>query len=112
MTLLLTILAGVSALIVTLVNCIQVLYLESLRIRARELPALQFFRETLEGKIGLSTERGALTFSIVKHVGLVVTGCLLLAITFQGASLGPATAAPSLLSTAPTASPPPLLPPL
>src|SRR5258708_18795641 len=102
MTLLLTILAGVSALIVTLVNCIQVLYLESLRIRARELPALQFFRETLEGKIGLSTERGALTFSIVKHVGLVVTGCLLLAITFQGASLGEAIVAACLLATAMT----------
>ena len=53
-----------------LVTCIQVLYLESLRIRARELPALQFFKETLEGKIGLSTERGALTFSLVKHAGL------------------------------------------
>ncbi len=98
MTLLLTILAGLSALIVTLVTCIQVLYLESLRIRARELPALQFFRETLEGKIGLTTERGALTFSIVKHVGLAVTGCLLLAITFQGASLGEALAAAAMLA--------------
>ena len=52
----------------------QVLYLESLRIRARELPALQFFKETLEAKIGLETERGALTFSVVKHVGLAMIG--------------------------------------
>jgi putative hemolysin len=65
-----------------LVTCIQVLYLESLRIRARELPALQFFKETLEAKIGLSTERGALTFSLVKHAGLAVLGCLIAAIAF------------------------------
>ena len=36
--------------LVTLVTCIQVLYLESLRIRARELPSLQFFKETLESR--------------------------------------------------------------
>ena len=47
---------------------IQVLYLESLRIRARELPSLEFFKETLEAKIGLETELGALTFSLVKHI--------------------------------------------
>jgi hypothetical protein len=39
MTLLLTILAGAAALVVTLVTCIQLLYLESLRLRARELPS-------------------------------------------------------------------------
>src|SRR5438105_3224764 len=69
-------------LLLMMVTCIQVLYLESLRIRARELPALQFFKETLEGKIGLSTERGALTFSLVKHAGLAVLGCLIGAIAF------------------------------
>ncbi len=84
MTLLLTVLAGAAALIVALVTCIQLLYLESLRIRARELPSLQFFRETLEPKIGLDTERGALTFSVVKHLGLAVVGCLTLAVTWMG----------------------------
>ena len=84
MTLLLTILAGAAALAVTLVTCIQLLYLESLRIRARELPSLQFFRETLEPKIGLDTERGALTFSVIKHLGLAVVGCLTLAVTWLG----------------------------
>ncbi len=80
----------VAALVVTLVTCIQVLYLESLRIRARELPSLQFFKETLESKIGLETERGALTFSLVKHVGLAVLGCLALAIAVaeRGTDLG------------------------
>ena len=81
MTLLLTLLAAAVALLVTLVTCIQLLYLESLRVRTRELPALQFFREALEPKIGLETERGALTFSLVKHIGLGILGCLIVAIT-------------------------------
>ena len=42
---------------------------------------MQFFRETLEPRIGLETERGALTFSLVKHIGLGVLGCLIVAIT-------------------------------
>ncbi len=87
-------------LVVTLVTCIQVLYLESLRIRARELPALEFFKETLEPKIGLTTERGALTFSLVKHIGLAVIGCLILAITIQGAPLGQALGVASVLAGA------------
>jgi CBS domain containing-hemolysin-like protein len=69
------------ALLVTLVTCAQVLYLESLRIRSRELPALEFFKESIEPKIGLETEQGALAFSLVKHSGLAIEGCLLYAIT-------------------------------
>ncbi len=62
------------------------LYLESLRIRARELPSLEFFKSTLEAKIGLETELGALTFSLIKHLGLGVVGCLTLALTAHNAS--------------------------
>ena len=98
MTLLLTLLAAAVALIVTLVTCIQLLYLESLRIRTRELPALIFFRESLEPRIGLETERGALTFSLVKHVGLGILGCLIVAITWQGSSLWEALAGAFLLT--------------
>lgn len=103
MTPLLILVTAATALIVTLVTCVQVLYLESMRILPRELPSLQFFKETLETKIGLSTERGALTFSVAKHVGLAVMGCLTLAITAQGsllegASLGQALAAACLLA--------------
>jgi len=101
---LLMIVALAAAVVVTLVTCIQVLYLEALRIRARELPALEYFKATLEPKIGLSTERGALTFSLVKHIGLAVTGCLILAITYQpvngGASLGQALGVACLLAGA------------
>ena len=98
MTLLLMLAAAAVALVVTLVTCIQLLYLESLRVRTRELPALQFFREALEPKIGLETERGALTFSLVKHIGLGVLGCLILAITWQGSPLWEALAAAFLLT--------------
>ena len=70
-----------SALIVTLVTCVQVLYLESLRIRARELPSLAILQGNAGSRSsGLETERGSLTFSLVKHVGLAVIGCLTLAI--------------------------------
>ena len=87
MTLVLTLVAAAVALLVTLVTCIQLMYLESLRVRTRELPALQFFREALEPRIGLETERGALTFSLVKHIGLGILGCLIVAITMQSSPL-------------------------
>ena len=83
MTLLLILAAALTAIMVTLVTCLQVLYLESLRIRARELPALQFFKETLEAKLGLEMERGSLAFSLVKHIGLAVIGCLAMAIAVE-----------------------------
>jgi CBS domain containing-hemolysin-like protein len=83
MTLLLLIADAIVAVLVVVATTIQVLYLESLRIRARELPSLEFFKETLETKLGLETELGALTFSLVKHIGLAVVGCLTLAITAQ-----------------------------
>jgi putative hemolysin len=98
MTSLLVIAASALAVMVTLVTCVQVLYLEALRIHARELPALEFFKATLEPKIGLSTERGALTFSLVKHIGLAAIGCLILAVTYQGAALGEALGVAIVLS--------------
>jgi hypothetical protein len=39
------------------------LYLESLRLRTRDLPAIKFFKETLEDKIGFPTEDGAGSFT-------------------------------------------------
>ena len=85
MMLLLPALVLLAAILTTLVSCVQVFYLESLRIRARERQSLEFFKETLEAKLGLETERGALTFSLIKHVGLAFIGCLMLAVTEQGA---------------------------
>src|SRR5436190_3214135 len=98
MMLVLTIVAAVVAVMVTLATSIQLLYLESLRIRARELPSLEFFKETLEARIGMETERGAVSFSLVKHLGLGVLGCLLLTITSASAPPWEALAAAVLLS--------------
>jgi CBS domain containing-hemolysin-like protein len=80
---LLIVLAALTGVVVTLITCLQVLYLESLRIRARELPALQFFKETLEARLGLETERGSLAFSLVKHIGLANFGCLAMGIAVE-----------------------------
>ena len=67
------------AALVVLVACVQLLYLESLRIRTRERASLEFFKTTLESKLGLETERGSLTFSLIKSIGLAAIGCLTLA---------------------------------
>jgi putative hemolysin len=83
MILALTILDVAACLIIMLVTCVQLFYLEALRIRAREQKSLEFFKETLETKLGLDTERGGLTFSVVKHLGLGVIGCLTLAAMAQ-----------------------------
>ena len=59
-----------------LMTFVQVLYLESLRLRTRDLPSLKFFKETLEDRIGMDTEDGAGAFSLVKHTLLSVVGIL------------------------------------
>jgi CBS domain containing-hemolysin-like protein len=102
MILLLILAAAALALVVMLVTSVQLLYLEALRIRARELPSLQFFKETLEARIGLETERGSVVFSLVKHIGLAVMGCLTFAITSASAPWGEALAAALLLAGAGT----------
>ncbi|MBI3282168.1 MAG: HlyC/CorC family transporter [Acidobacteria bacterium] len=68
-------------LLLILVSAVQMLYLESLRLRARELPAQQFFREALAGRIGPSLEDGSMAFSVWKHGLLVLLGAAFLAWT-------------------------------
>jgi putative hemolysin len=97
MTLVLILVDVLIAGLVTLATCIQVLYLESQRLRARDLPSLEFFKDTLESKIGLETEKGALVFSLVKHVGLAMVGVVTLAWTSESAEGWDALAAASLL---------------
>jgi CBS domain containing-hemolysin-like protein len=59
-----------------LVTFVQLLYLESLRLRTRDLPSLKFFKEELEDKIGLKTEQGTGSFSLIKHSLLIALGVL------------------------------------
>ena len=65
---------------------VQILYVESLRLRTRETPALEFFKETLEDRLGWKTEQGALAFALFKHTGLILLGIVFLLIASVGAS--------------------------
>ncbi len=64
--------------LLVLVSYIQLLYHESLRLIKREVPSLEYFRETLSGKIGLDTEQGSLRFSLIKHISLPLAGVFFL----------------------------------
>ena len=70
--------------LLTAASAVQLLYLESLRLRTRDLPALEFFKNAVEEKIGLETDRGALSFSLLKHATLAVLGVLVLANLLTG----------------------------
>ena len=58
--------------LLAVVSFVQVLYLESMRLRTRDLPSIKFFRETLEDKLGMTTEQGSGVFSLIKHSLLVL----------------------------------------
>jgi hypothetical protein len=62
MTTALFVLALAAALLLIPICFVQWLYIEALRLRAREQPALTFFKESLEEKLGLKLEEGALAF--------------------------------------------------
>jgi CBS domain containing-hemolysin-like protein len=63
----LTILLGFSSLL-------QLLYLESLRLRTRETAALQYFKSDLYDLLGREGEAGATAFSLIKHTSIVLLG--------------------------------------
>jgi putative hemolysin len=67
----LVVLIAALSVLLGLVTFVQVLYLESLRLRTRDFPAIKFFKETLEDKIGFETEDGAGSFTLVKHTTLL-----------------------------------------
>jgi CBS domain containing-hemolysin-like protein len=62
--------------VLALVSFVQLLYLESLRLRTRDLPSLDYFKDTLQDKLGLRTEDGAGAFSLIKHTLLALMGIL------------------------------------
>jgi CBS domain containing-hemolysin-like protein len=78
-------LAAIPAL--ALVSFVQLLYLESLRLRTRDLPSLDFFKDTLEDKLGLKPEDGAGAFSLIKHTMLALMGILYCAWFTAGSDL-------------------------
>ncbi len=81
--------------LVTLFTAIQTLYLEGMRLRTRDLPSLQYFKSTLEPRLNLRSEEGALTFSLWKHTFLIFFAVLVLAQVVDGGPLS----APELLES-------------
>jgi putative hemolysin len=81
-----------AALIVAALLCVltvfQTMYTESIRLRAREFPALQFFKATLEDRIGLKARDGVLVISLIKHTLLTLLGLFFVAITVSESGLG------------------------
>jgi putative hemolysin len=73
--------------LIALFTSIQTLYLEGMRLRTRDLPALQYFKSDLEPRLNLRSEEGALTFSIWKHTCLVFFGVAMLAQVVDGGYL-------------------------
>lgn len=67
-------------LVLGLTTYVQLLYLESLRLRTRESPAMEHFKEELEDRIGLKGDRGVLVFSLVKHTTLLLLGIVMFTI--------------------------------
>lgn len=70
--------------LVCLVSFVQLLYLESLRLRTREYPALEFFKQTLQEVLKYETEKGALVFSLLKHTLLVLCGAAFTILAIRG----------------------------
>jgi putative hemolysin len=67
------------AVLLCVITVVQVLYTESLRLRSRDLPALQFFKDTLEDRIGVRGDDGLLAFSLIKHTLVLLLGVCFLA---------------------------------
>jgi CBS domain containing-hemolysin-like protein len=76
MTIAAAIVTLVLALILVLVTLVQMLYMDAVRVRPRELPFLELFRGGVDERIGLKPDAGILTFSLVKHTILALLGAL------------------------------------
>ena len=62
--------------VLSMASLIQLLYLESLRLLAKETAVLAVFQDELEQGLGVATEKGALVFSLWKHFLMVTIGVL------------------------------------
>jgi putative hemolysin len=63
-------------------SVLQLLYLESFRLRTREYPSLEFFKDTLQEMIGLKVEDGAAVFSLIKHSTLALQGVVFFLVAY------------------------------
>lgn len=84
MTLALLLIILLATLLLSLATFAQLLYTENLRLRTRDLPAIRYFRENLEARIGMSIEQGASSFSLIKHTSLLFLAILYCGIFADG----------------------------
>src|SRR5215472_4344506 len=87
---------AIIAALLCILTVYQTMYTESMRIRGRALPSLEYFKETLEDRIGLHARQGVLVISLIKHTLLLLLGILFVA-TAAGARIGWQTLAESAL---------------
>jgi len=59
-----------------LFSFVQLLYLESMRLRSRDFEALEFFKENVAPQLDMESNQAALSFSLYKHGLLVCIGVL------------------------------------
>lgn len=69
------------ALLLCLITVVQILYTESLRLRSRDLPALEFFKTSIQDRLGVTGDSGVLAFSVIKHTLILLLGVCFLAIS-------------------------------
>jgi putative hemolysin len=66
-----------------ILSFVQILYLESIRLRTRDLPSLQYFKSTLEARLRFEDEDGTLSFSLLKQGTLLLLAIYMFDV-FQG----------------------------
>lgn len=74
----------VMAPLLVFVTLVQMLYMDSVRVRARDLAFLELFREEISERIRLKVDDGILTFSLVKHSLLILMGAAFAGIALSG----------------------------
>jgi len=72
----LPLLIAIVVVLLALASFVQMLYLESVRLRPRDVASLSFFKETLQERIGFEVEEGGACFSLIKHTSLLLLGIL------------------------------------
>lgn len=60
--------------LMVLTSLVQTMYQESMKLRMRAVPAVEFFKDTLEDRLGQTPEHGFLAFSIIKQIVVVLFG--------------------------------------
>ncbi|MBX9600631.1 MAG: hemolysin family protein [Bryobacteraceae bacterium] len=88
--------AAALAVLMTLAACVQTLYLESMRLLARETASLTYFKEHVQDRLGRSAEQGALVFSFLKHTAMILLTVASFAIAMRSGNVGEAALAAAL----------------